>query len=114
LTEGQFAKSISLSYMGYNTMQVIGPAIAAGVIGLTHGPRPAFLFDAATFATGFVMTWTIQVAHSVRKNSPSQFLRDLRSGVLFLWKNAAVRYLSGYHVIFTIVTAASTLGIILY
>src|SRR5581483_1417846 len=48
ITEGQFAKSISLSYTGYNTMQVIGPAVAAGIIGLTHGPRPAFLFDAAT------------------------------------------------------------------
>ena len=114
ISEDQFSKSISLSYMGYNTMQVVGPAIAAGIIGLAHGPRSAFLFDAATFATGFLMTWTIQIAKSARTTSSSQFLSDLRNGVVFLWKNAAVRYLSGYHVVFTIVTAASTLGIILY
>ncbi len=114
ITEGQFAKSISLSYTGYNTMQVIGPAVAAGIIGLTHGPRPAFLFDAATFATGFLMTWTIQVANSPRTSASNQFLSDLRNGAVFLWKNVTVRYLSGYHMVFTIVTTASTLGIILY
>jgi MFS transporter, DHA3 family, macrolide efflux protein len=114
ITEDQFAKSISLSYMGYNTMQVIGPAVAAGIIGLTHGARPAFLFDAATFATGFLMTLTIQVSNVARKRTSRQFLSDLRSGASFLWRNTAVRYLASYHMVFTIVTAASTLGIILY
>lgn len=114
ITQEQFTKSISLSYMGYNTMQVIGPVVAAGVIGLARGPRSAFLFDAATFAAGFLMTWTIQVANIERKGSASRFLSDLRRGSAFLWQNAAVRYLSSHNVVFTIATAASALGTILY
>lgn len=114
ITQEQFVKSISLSYTAYNTMQVIGPAVAAGIIGLVHGARPVFLFDAATFAVGCLMTWTVHVPNIDRKGSASQFFSDLRSGAAFLWKNTVVRYLSGYNVVFTIVTAASALGTILY
>ena len=114
ITQEQFAKSISLSYMGYNTMKVIGPMVAAGIIGLAGGPRPAFLFDAATFAVGFMLTLTISVATIERKESENHFLSDLRGGLSFLLKNPAVRYLSSYNIVLTIATAASALGTILY
>jgi MFS family permease len=114
ITQEQFTKSISLSYMGYKTMQVIGPMVAAIIIGLARGPRAAFLFDTATFAVGFLMTLTISVANIERKDSAKNFLHDLGVGLSFLWKNAAIRYIASYHVVFIIVSAASTLGTILY
>lgn len=114
ITQEQFTKSISLFYMGYKTMQVIGPMVAAIIIGLAHGPRAAFLFDTATFAIGFLMTLTISVANVERKDSAKNFLRDLGVGLSFLWKNAAIRYIASYHVVFIIVSAASTLGTVLY
>lgn len=114
ITNEQFTKSISLSYMGYNTMQVIGPMVAAGIIGLVHGPRPAFIFDAATFAIATCMTLTISVANIESKEAARHFLNDLRVGLSFLWKDIVVRYISAYNVIFTIANAASALGAILY
>jgi MFS family permease len=114
ITQEQFTKSISLSYTGYNSMQVLGPAVAAIIIGVAHGARGAFLFDAATFAMGFIMTWTVRVANIERKDSTKHFWNDLRDGATFLWKNTIVRYLCSYNVVFTIVTAASALGTILY
>ena len=114
ITQKQFTKSISLSYMGYNTMQVLGPMVAVGIIGLAHGPRLAFLFDALTFATGWVMTLTIYVGNVERKDSSRHFVSDLRQGLGFLWKNPAVRYLSSHNVVLTLASAASTLGTILY
>lgn len=114
ITQEQFAKSISLSYMGYKTMQVIGPMVAAIIIGLAHGPRAAFLFDTATFVVGFLMTLTISVANVERKDSAKNFLHDLGIGLAFLWRNAATRYIASYNVVFIIVSAASTLGTILY
>ncbi len=114
ITEGQFAKSISLSYMGYNSMQVVGPMIAAVIIGLAHGPRGAFLFDAVTFAVACLLTLTIRVATVERANAANNFIRDLRRGLSLLWKTPALRYFSGYNVVFTLGGAASALGIILY
>lgn len=114
ITQEQFTKSISLSYTGYNTMQVLGPAVAATLIGLAHGARGAFVFDAATFAAGCLMTWTIHVPPVERKNTQRHFWNDLKTGASFLWENTLVRYLASYNMVFTIVTAASALGTILY
>lgn len=114
ITQEQFTKSISLSYMGYKTMQVIGSMVAAIIIGLTCGSRAAFLFDTATFVVGFLMTLTISVANVERKDATKNFLHDLGIGLSFLWKNAATRYIASYNVVFIVVSAASTLGTILY
>ncbi len=114
ITQEQFTKSISLSYMGYNSMQVIGPVVAAGIIGLTHGPRLAFLFDALTFAVASLLTLTIRVENLERKESASRFLSDLRKGALFLWQNTRVRFFASHNVVLTLAGAASTLGTVLY
>ncbi len=114
ITQEQFTKSISLSYMGYNSMQVIGPMVAAGIIGLTHGPRPAFLFDALTFAVASLLTLTIRVENIQRQQSASHFLSDLRKGALFLWQNTRVRYFASHNMVLTLAGAASTLGTVLY
>ncbi|QBD82880.1 MFS transporter [Ktedonosporobacter rubrisoli] len=114
ITQEQFTKSISLSYMGYKTMQVIGPMLAAIIIGLAGGPRAAFLFDTATFTVGFLLTLTISVANVERQDPAKNFLQDLGVGLSFLWQNAALRYIASYHVVFIIVSAASALGTVLY
>lgn len=114
ITQEQFTKSISLSYMGYKTMQVIGPMAAAIIIGLARGPRAAFLFDTATFAVGFLMTLTISIANVERKDSAKNFLHDLGIGLSFIWRNATIRYIASYNVVFIIVNAASALGTVLY
>lgn len=114
ITQEQFTKSISLSYMGYNSMQVFGPVVAAGIIGLTHGPRLAFLFDALTFALASLLTLTIRVENLERKGSASRFLSDLRKGLFFLWQNTRVRYFASHNVVLTLAAAASTLGTVLY
>lgn len=114
ITEHQFVKAISLSYTGYNTMQVIGPLIAAVLIGLLHGPRPVFLFDSATFAVAVLMTLTIKVGNIEQKGQAKRFLDDLKAGASFLTKKAIVRYITGYHTITTIAEAVSILGTLLY
>ncbi len=114
ITREQFSQSISLSYMGYNSMQVVGPAVAAGVIGLTHGPRAAFLFDALTFAVASLLTLTIRVDNLESREAASHFLRDLRKGLLFLWQNVRVRYFASHNIVLTLSAAASTLGTVLY
>ncbi|HLG60793.1 MAG TPA: MFS transporter [Ktedonosporobacter sp.] len=114
ITEHQFVKAISLSYTGYNTMQVIGPLVAAVLIGLFHGPRPVFLFDAATFALAVLMTSTIKVGNIEQKGQTKRFLNDLKAGANFLTKNAVVRYITGYHTITTIAEAVAILGTLLY
>lgn len=114
ITERQFVKAISLSYTGYNTMQVIGPLVAAILIGLLGGPRPVFLFDAATFAVAVLMTSTIQVADVAQKGQTKRFLDDLKAGANFLTRNAVVRYITGYHTITTIAEAVAILGTLLY
>lgn len=114
ITEEQFAKSISLSYMGYNTMQVVGPMIAAAIIGLAGGSRGAFLFDALTFAAASLLTLTIRVARTERQQSTKRFMHDLQRGMVFLWQSAALRYISSYNIVFTLASAASALGTVLY
>lgn len=114
ITEHQYVKSISLSYTGYRTMQVIGPMVAAGIIGLAHGPRMAFVFDTATFAAGFLMTLTIHVGDVERSEQAQHFLNDLRVGIHFLAQSSVVRYLTGYNTIITIASAAATLGTVIY
>jgi NRE family putative nickel resistance protein-like MFS transporter len=114
VTQDQFGKSISLSYMGYNSMQVVGPMVAAGIIGLAHGPRAAFLFDAVTFTLASLMTLTIRVESLERTTSTSRFLGDLRRGLHFLWQNTTVRYFASHNIVLTLSSAASTLGLVLY
>lgn len=114
ITERQYVKSISLSYTGYRTMQVIGPMVAAGIIGLVHGPRPAFVFDAATFAAGFLMTLTIHVDKVKHSGPTHHFLDDLRRGAHFLAQSAVVRYLTSYNTIIAIAGAVATLGTVIY
>lgn len=114
ITQEQFSKSISLSYMGYNSMQMLGPMVAAGIIGLSHGPRVAFLFDALTFAVASLLTLTIRVDSLEPKEAASHFLSDLRKGLLFLWQNARVRYFASHNIVLTLAASASTLGTVLY
>lgn len=114
ITEHQLVKSISLSYTGYRFMQVIGPMVAAGIIGLMHSPRPAFVFDAATFAVGFLMTLTIHVSVAERNEHPRRFFDDLHKGARFFSQNPVVRYLASYNAIVTIASAAAALGTVLY
>src|SRR5262249_23018592 len=114
LTGKQFVKSISLSYTGYRAMQVIGPMVAAGIIGLAHGPRPVFIFDAATFAVGFLLTSPIRVADVERTDTPGHFFDDLRIGASFLARTPVVRYLTGYLTTVTIAQAAAVLGTVIY
>jgi NRE family putative nickel resistance protein-like MFS transporter len=114
MTQDQFSKSISLSYMGYNSMQVLGPMVAAGIIGLAHGPRAAFLFDALTFATASLMTLTIRVENVEHTTSAGHFLSDLRRGLVFLWQDTRVRYFASHNIVLTLSGAASTLGTVLY
>ena len=114
ITEKKFTKSISLSYMGYNTMKVIGPMVAAVIIGLSHGARAAFIFDAVTFSAGFLMTLTIHVDNVEQKAEKQHFLSEIRSGALFIKKSPPLIYITIYSTIIGIATAAATLGIVLY
>ena len=114
ITEKQFVKSISLSYMGYNTMQVIGPAVAAALIGLAHGPRPVFLFDAATFALGVLMTSTIRVGNLENSGARKHFFTDLRSGTRFIGQHPLVRYVIVYYCIIAISMSAATVATVIY
>jgi DHA3 family macrolide efflux protein-like MFS transporter len=114
ITGQQYVKSISLSHSGYRTMQVIGPLVAAGIIGLAHGPRLAFAFDAATFAAGFLLTFTIRVGTVERKEHTRQFFDDLHTGARFLGQSTVVRYLASYNTIVTIASAAAALGTVIY
>jgi len=114
ITGDQFVKSISMSYTGYSTMQVIGPLAATALIGLLHGPRPVFIFDAATFAIAVIMTSTIRVGRIEQDGQKKRFLDDLRAGAKFLQQNAVVRYITGYHTMSTISEAAAILGTLIY
>lgn len=114
ITEGQFSKSIGLSYMGYQAMQVIGPMAAAVLIGLAHGPRAAFLFDAATFAAGFLLTLTIKVGEAPRQGQGCGVFADLRAGAILLWNNAVVRYVVSYNALMDLTAATATLGAVIY
>jgi DHA3 family macrolide efflux protein-like MFS transporter len=114
ITGHQYVKSISLSYTGYRIMQVLGPAVAGGLMALFAGPRPVFLVDAATFAAAVLMTLTIRVSDVVRQEQRPHFFADLRVGLSFLGRSAVVRYIAGYNVILTIALAASTLGAVIY
>jgi MFS family permease len=114
ITEGQYARSISLSYMGYQTMQVVGPMVAALIIGLAHGPRAAFLFDAVTFGVGFLLTLTIQVSDVQRQERARGVLSDMRLGASLLWNNAVARYVASCNAVMDIAGAAATLGTVLY
>lgn len=114
ITEKQYVKSISLSYTGFRTMQLLGPAAAGGLLFLLGGLRPVFLVDAATFAVAFVMTLTIHVANVARKEQKRRFLDDLRVGLGFLGRNAVVRYITSYNVILTISLSVATLGMVIY
>ncbi len=114
ITDKQYVKSISLSYTGYRTMQVIGPMVAAGLIGLVGGPRPMFLLDAATFAFAFCMTLTIHVANVAPKGEQRRFWGDLQVGWNFLGRSTVTRYIASYNVMLAIATTAATLGTVLY
>ena len=114
ITEGQYAKSIGLSYMGYQAMQVVGPMVAALLIGLAHGPRAAFLFDAVTFAAGFLLTLTIQVGAVPRREQARGVLDEVLVGARLLWTNRVVRYVASYNALMDVAGAAATLGTVLY
>jgi MFS family permease len=114
ITEGQYAKSISLSYMGFQTMQVAGPMVAAMVVGLAAGPRPAFLFDAVTFAVGCLLTMTIRVGDVPRREPAQSVLGGMRVGASLLWRNAVARCVAAWNAVIDIAGAAATLGTIVY
>lgn len=114
----RYVQAISLSQSSFQTVQIIGPFIAAGIIALSGGPRAALLVDAISFFIGTGMTLLIRFpAHSLRGISADKkppFFQSLREGAAFLVKHRILRYATSINILKSMTQSVVLVGSVLY
>lgn len=115
-----YVKAIGLSHTTFQTVQVIGPFLAAGVLSLSGGPRPVFLLDALTFlvcvAMALAMRFPDGAARGEKKteSAADTFAQMVQVGAKFLVTHPVMRYITSINLLKAAVQALVLIGSLLY
>lgn len=113
-----YVKAISLSQSSFQTVQIIGPFLAAGIIAVSGGPRAAVLIDAVSFLIGTGMTLLIrfppQSLQGMAANKKPPFFRSLQEGAAFLVKHNVLRYATSINILKALIQSVVLVGSVLY
>ncbi|MFJ6209524.1 MFS transporter [Lysinibacillus sp. NPDC092081] len=114
-----YVKAIGLSHVGFQIVQVIGPLIAASLIGLI-GLHTAFIIDSATFSISVICSMFIQYTFEKNKKIDKKdkqkrtFFFDFKKGVAELIKNKVLKYVTAINLLKGLVSSFTTVGALLY
>ncbi|KEO82588.1 hypothetical protein EL26_14475 [Tumebacillus flagellatus] len=92
-----YVKAIGLSQSSFQTVQIVGPFLATGVIALFGGPRASFLADTVTFLVAVSLTLMIQFPKQAEKAAPTQrpsFFKSFGEGASYLFGHKVLRYVT--------------------
>jgi len=120
-----YVKAIGMSHTTFQTVQVIGPLIAAAILSVTGGPRPVFLIDSFTFmlcvAMAFMMRIpprTARVEQEKRGGTAESplvtFGQMFKVGAAFLFTNRVMRYVTSINLLKSVVQSLVLVGTLLY
>ncbi len=115
--EGQLLQANSLFQTSLNVSQIIGPAIAGALIGLT-GVGTAFAIDAATYAVSVITLSLVSVREPERVRKPLtglSILHDIKTGAVVALSFPNLRVLLPFMLLYNfLITAVDNLLIIQY
>jgi NRE family putative nickel resistance protein-like MFS transporter len=125
---GLLVPSLSLVQVSSSVVRVAGPAAGAGIVG-AFGPAPAFWLQTVCFAVSVACVWGLVLPKAARAatafRAPGSGLagwgvalgaarRDIWDGLRVLWVNPVVRGITAAEVLWQVVGAALTVGLVVY
>lgn len=112
-----YVKAIGLSHVSYRIVQVIGPSIAALLLGFI-GTRPIFIVDTITFLIAGLMTLRIRrPLNPVRpagNSSGFSFWPAFKEGFSYLVNSRLLRYVTSINILKASVSSLILIGSVLY
>ncbi|WP_145321207.1 MFS transporter [Paenibacillus xylanexedens] len=120
-----YVKAIGMSHTTFQTVQVIGPLVAAAILSMTGGPRPVFLLDSLTFmlcvGAAIMMkipprTAQVEQRKDGRTAEPPlvTFGQMFKVGASFLFTNRVMRYVTSINLLKSVVQSLVLVGTLLY
>ncbi|MBL0388413.1 MFS transporter [Tumebacillus sp. ITR2] len=113
-----YVKAISLSQSSFQTVQILGPFLATGVITLFGGPRASFLVDTVTFLAAVSCTMMIRFPkQSVKANAGQpkvSFFKSFGEGTAFLVKHKVLRYVTAINLLKAVTQSVILVSSVLY
>ncbi|EIT84472.1 putative MFS family transporter protein [Fictibacillus macauensis ZFHKF-1] len=109
-----YVKAIALSHVAFQTVQVMGPIVAAAVIGWL-GLRMAFIVDSMTFLLALLFCVMIKhVETSANDTVRRPFLTSLKEGISYIGKSVVLRHVTYINLLKAVIQSFIMIGTLLY
>lgn len=124
---GLLVPSLSLVQVSNSLVRVAGPAAGAGIVG-AFGPAPGFWVQTVCFAVSVACVWRMVLPPvapprpidgaaagiAARRAALARARRDIWEGLRVLWVHRVVRGITAAEVLWQVVGAALTVGLVVY